>query len=284
MTSGFTSLPLPVVPDAAAPGSFAHPVTHPVARPAPPDLGFDADPEEEDLLPGLLPGLPAPPAPLPTPGGPYGSPGATANGLPPGSGGPDRNNRHKILVDRRLLFAGVGALVALVVLFGALALAAGESDSSIDAAPAIATASPVGGPVGDAREALRAMLNPAVMSGCTTPTRSDSAYADATLTCKAPGNRQVAAFHFANRSALDRQIGAREAFYSDEGSCDDGQQSSERWTSPTDKPGGTRLCYFFANHFYEFWSSDTQLVAFSVDDPDPARLNSWWHSFDPLRH
>ncbi|MCM3887606.1 hypothetical protein [Frankia sp. R82] len=237
------------------------------------------------MLPGLLPGLPAAPTPL-APGGPFGSTEPPDGSLTPQSGAADRADRNKILVDRRLLFAGTGVLLALVLLFGILAFSGGDSTDtpSVGAAPTTATASPGGRPVGDAREALRALLNPAVLTGCTAPTRSDSAYADATLICRAAsGDRQVSAFHFPNRSALDRQIGAREAFYSDEGACDDGQQSSERWTSPTDKAGGTRLCYFFANHFYEFWTSDSQLVAFSVDDSDAARLNVWWHSFDPLR-
>lgn len=126
------------------------------------------------------------------------------------------------------------------------------------------------------------MLDPTAMSGCTTPQRSDSVYADASLTCRTPTGITVSAFHYPNRAAMDRQIGAREAFYLDEGNCDDGQQSTERWTSPAHPVGGNRLCYFFAKRFYEFWTYDDKLVAFSTDELDAARLNAWWHTFDPL--
>ncbi|MCK9893843.1 hypothetical protein [Frankia sp. AgB32] len=229
------------------------------------------------MLPGLLPGLP------PEPGTSPRAPAPTPEDLRRPAA-----DRHKVLVDRRLLAAGGALAVVLIVVFGILAFAAG-GDTKTAAAPAGPTPAAPGGaasaaPAGNPQDRLRAMLNPTALTDCTAPTRSDSAYADATLNCKASSGGNVSAFSFPNRSAVDRQIGAREAFYVDEGNCDDGQQSTERWTSPTDRVGGNRLCYFFARRFYEFWTYDDKLVAFSTDDPDAAQLNTWWHTFDPLRH
>ncbi|WP_261562247.1 hypothetical protein, partial [Frankia tisae] len=199
---------------------------------------------------------------------------------------------HMVLVDRRLLAGGGGLLLVLVIVFGVLAFTGGNGGGPVAAAvparPAgagTASAAPGtgGGAGGSPREVLRSLLNPTVMTGCTTPAHSDSAYADATLICKTPSGMEVRAFHFPNRSALDRQIGARETFYTDEGNCDDGQQSSEQWSSPAETGGGSRLCYFYANRFYEFWTYDSRLIAFTADDPAAAHINDWWHSFDPLR-
>ncbi|SNQ46401.1 conserved hypothetical protein [Frankia canadensis] len=266
------SIPLPVVPG-----------TDPFGLP-PAAAARDTEPGRADSLPGLLPGLPPEPVP-PAPGG-FGAPDPTGR-LSPGRPTADR---HKVLVDRRLLFAGGGILMALVILFGALAFTGGDGDSdaarpgTTPAGSASPSASPDGQSTGDPRDALRSALNPTVMTGCAAPQRSDSAYADATLSCRTPAGIEVTAFHFPNRSAVDRQIGARETYYVDEGNCDDGQQSSERWSSSAQRAGGNRLCYFFANRFYEFWTYDDSLVAFSVDDAEAGHLNAWWHSFDPLRH
>ncbi|MCL9757704.1 hypothetical protein [Frankia sp. AiPa1] len=219
---------------------------------------------------------------MPTADGPFGSPlpSPLPTGVPAGTAGPDGADRNKIAIDRRLLFAGAGVLLVLVVVFASLTFLGGNSSGPTAEA---AAGAPAPAASGNPRDALRAQLNQTVMTGCTAPARSDSAYADATLNCQTPGGVKVSAFHFPNRSAVDRQIGAREAFYFDEGNCDDGQQSSERWSSP-EAGGGDRLCYFYAKNFYEFWTYDNRLIAFSVDDVDAGRLNSWWHSFDPLRH
>ncbi len=261
-------------PPGAVPGrDNAFPL--PAAPTAPvPDRGRPAS------LPGLLPGLPPPAGDGSEP---------TAGGAREGARRPAAD-RNKVLVDRRLLIGGGGLLLVLVIVFGVLAFTGGngggESTTAAQGRPAGAGTATTGTGAeagGDPREILRSLLNPAVMTGCTAPARSDSAYADATLICKAPSGMEVSAFHFPNRSALDRQIGARETFYFDEGNCDDGQQSSERWSSPADATGGSRLCYFFANRFYEFWTYDDHLIAFSADDPTAARINDWWHSFTPLR-
>jgi hypothetical protein len=229
-----------------------------------------------------------------------------ADGFEPAAGGAGQDarrataDRNKVLVDRRLLIGGGGLLLVLVIVFGVLAFTGGNggnggsggsgasvTDTAGGRPAGAGTANAIPGPAGQTGgnplESLRSLLNPAVMTACAAPARSDSAYADATLICKAPSGMEVTAFHFPNRSALDRQIGARETFYFDEGNCDDGQQSSERWSSPADATGGSRLCYFFANRFYEFWTYDDHLIGFSADDPTVARINDWWHSFDPLR-
>ncbi len=263
-------LPLPEVPALDALGR------------APAGYGSGA-PGGDDVasLPGLLPGLPPEPTPSPR-GAPTPTPTAEDRRRPAA-------NRHKVLIDRRLLAAGGALAVVLIVVFGVLAFAAG-GDTSAGASPAGPTPAPAGsgaasaGPAGSPQDRLRALLNPTALTDCSAPPRSDSAYADATLICKAPSGRSVTAFGFPNRSAVDRQIGAREAFYVDEGNCDDGQQSTERWTSGADKAGGDRLCYFFAKRFYEFWTYDDKLVAFSTDDADATQLNTWWHTFDPVRH
>jgi hypothetical protein len=272
------SLPLPVVPGGDV---FGLP---PAAAPRPGQVAA-----RTDALPGLLPGLPPKPTPPPPP--------------PPSPASPDRPelagrtpadralaDRHKVLVDRRLLIAGGGILVVLVILFGILAFTGSDSDAATDRPAAAAPARPTA-PAGQGQPAagnpsavLRSLLNPTMMTGCTAPRRSDSAYADATLNCRTPAGIEVTAFHFPNRSAVDRQIGARETYYYDEGNCDDGQQSSEQWSSSAHRAGGSRLCYIFANRFYEFWTYNDQPVAFSVDDGDAGRLNAWWHTFDPLRH
>ncbi|KJE24192.1 hypothetical protein FF36_01595 [Frankia torreyi] len=274
-------------PPVAAPGrDDALPVPNALTAPAP-DRGRSAS------LPGLLPGLPPQGADSSEPATSGAGEGALRTGAD--RTGADRNaDRNKVLVDRRLLIGGGGLLLALVIVFGVLAFTGGKGSGgeSVTAAaqgrPAgagTATAAPgtAGRAGGNPRDVLRSLLNPAVMTGCADPGRSDSAYADATLLCKTPSGMEVTAFHFPNRSALDRQIGARETFYTDEGNCDDGQQSSERWSSPAEATGGNRLCYFFANRFYEFWTYDDHLIAFSADDPTAARMNDWWHSFDPLR-
>ncbi|WP_462187320.1 MULTISPECIES: hypothetical protein [unclassified Frankia] len=192
-------------------------------------------------------------------------------------------------MDRRLLFAGGGLLLALVILLGVVVFT-GEDGTDTTSGQSVATTSATGAsgnggqPAGNPQEILRSLLNPVVMTGCAVPTHRDSAYADAALVCKDPSGIEVTAFHFPSQSAMDRQIGARETYYYDEGNCDDGQQSSERWSSPAESTGGTRLCYFFAKRFYEFWTYDDYRIAFSADDQDPGNLNRWWKSFDPLRH
>ncbi|WP_261575692.1 hypothetical protein [Frankia gtarii] len=242
-----------------------------------------SNPGRSSSLPGLQPGLP------PQSGDGY----APATGERREGAHQPAAGRHMVLVDRRLLAGGGGLLLVLVIVFGVLAFTGGNGsgDSIAAAVPArpaeagTASAAPGtgGGAGGSPPEVLRSLLNPAVMTGCTTPAHSDSAYADATLICKTPSGMEVRAFHFPNRSALDRQIGARETFYTDEGNCDDGQQSSEQWNSPAEASGGSRLCYFYANRFYEFWTYDSRLIAFTADDPAAAHINDWWHSFDPLR-
>jgi hypothetical protein len=231
-----------------------------------------------ESLPGLLPGLP--PAPAPDPHAPIvPAPDVTRRSTA---------DRHKILVDRRLLLAVGGLMLVLVIVFGVLTFTGGGGHAAAAQSTGAGADSSGSGvderSTGNPRDILRSMLNPTVMTGCTTPARSDSAYADATLNCRSASGMQVSAFHFPNRSAVDRQIGARETYYYDEGNCDDGQQSSERWSTASEKVGGNRLCYFFANRFYEFWTYDDKLVAFSADDADAGRLNAWWRSFDPLRH
>ncbi|ETA04112.1 hypothetical protein ThrDRAFT_00414 [Frankia casuarinae] len=255
-------------------------------------LGAPADSRRPSSLPGLLPGLPPEPPVHPTgiPAGAAG-PGLTERAVAPLAPMAKRGtaSRHEVSVDRRLLFAGGGLLLTLVILLGVVVFTGGDgadttSGQSVARTSTIEASGSGGQPAGNPQEILRSLLNPVVMTGCAVPAHRDSAYADAALVCKDSSGIEVTAFHFPSQSAMDRQIGARETYYYDEGNCDDGQQSSEQWSSPAESTGGTRLCYFFAKRFYEFWTYDDYRIAFSADDQDPGNLNRWWKSFDPLRH
>jgi hypothetical protein len=131
---------------------------------------------------------------------------------------------------------------------------------------------------------LRALLNPLVLSHCTAPRSSDSRYADATLRCTASGGMQVTAYHFPSDAALDKQIGAKATYFQDQGNCDDGKESEERWSSPQAPSGGVRLCYFYAEKFVTFWTYDEDRIAFLAQNPDPKGLARWWRAFDPVKH
>ncbi|WP_131802440.1 hypothetical protein [Parafrankia soli] len=230
-------------------------------------------------------------------GYPAGSEYPSGSGLPPaGDGGqvPEPAGRPSRSV---IIIAAVAAVIVIGAVIGIVLATRGDDSAETTAtsippaAAGVPTDIPGEAPAGQQptpqtsspEDTLRSLLNPVTMTGCETPPVSDGAYADATLQCVGAEGVTVTAYHFPDHSALDRQIGARETYYTDVGNCDDGQQSSEEWNSPLEPNGGSRLCYLFAQRFITFWTIDDDLVAFSASDSDPKRLVTWWQTFDPIR-
>ncbi|WP_195905242.1 hypothetical protein [Parafrankia elaeagni] len=284
--------------------------------PSPPPSYLDS-PSGGGLLPAIPPRITSPGGPLggepparagqAGPGHAPGAPGASGAsgasgppGRPGGFGGPGAPDGSGSSPRRPQALTVVAAAAAVVVVVAVVGIILGtRTDSGGDTtsaapAPTGAAAGPAD-PAGAApapgapaprlspEDTLRGLLNPATMTGCSTPAQSDSLYADATLSCIGAGGVEVLAFHFPDRSALERQIGARATYYADTGNCDDGRESAEEWTSPQEPNGGARLCYKYADRFVTLWSISDSLVAFTASDQNPARLIAWWHGFDPIR-
>ncbi|MCK9902717.1 hypothetical protein CC117_25080 [Parafrankia colletiae] len=274
--------------------------------PSPPPSYLDS-PSGGGLLPAIPPRITSPGGPLggepparvgqagpghaPGTSGAPGTPGGFAGpGAPDGSGSSPR--RPQVLT----LIAAAAAIVVVIAVVGIiLGTRTDSGGDTTSAAPAPAgptgPADPAGaGPAPGAppsqlspEDTLRGLLNTVTMTGCSASAQSDIIYADATLSCIGAGGIEVLAFHFPDRSALERQVGARATYYADAGNCDSGQESAEEWTSLQEPNGGARLCYKYADRFVTFWSISDSLVAFAASDPNPARLIAWWHGFDPIR-
>ncbi|MEX5633015.1 hypothetical protein AB1460_10490, partial [Parafrankia sp. FMc2] len=275
--------------------------------PSPPPSYLDS-PSGGGLLPAIPPRITSPGGPLggeppartgqAGPGHTHGAAGAP--GMPGGFAGPGTPDRSGSSPRRPQALTVIAAAAAVVVVVAVVGIILGtRTDSGGDTtsaapAPTGTAAGPVdpagaapapGGPAPQLspEDTLRGLLNPATMTGCSTPAQSDSLYADATLSCIGAGGIEVLAFHFPDRSALERQIGARATYYADAGNCDDGRESAEEWTSLQEPNGGARLCYKYADRFVTLWSISDSLVAFTASETNPARLIAWWHGFDPIR-
>lgn len=286
IVGGLRTGPHPLLPPPSSAFTGGRPLAPPASQPPRP----------------VPPGQPHPPGPLPVRGEMLLDTGLL--------GAPDESSELEGQTARRgdrfKIIAGVTAAAVLVgaAVVGGIALTGGgeetttaspapsapvgesggaprnaPEDAPADAAPETAPAEPTGSP----EEVLRAVLNPVTMTGCQAPETGEGRYTDAALRCTSLDGVEVTAYHFPSRSALDRRIGAQEAYYNDEGTCDDLQQSMEEWSSPAEPGGGTRLCYYYADLFVTFWTIDDERLAFTASDPDPARLMAWWRNFDPIR-
>lgn len=280
-------------PPLPPPGRISDGPSWPAPTPTP---NYADSPSGGGLLPAIPPRITSPGGPLAGLGGPDFPPRPGPDRPDrPGPGGTSEPPRRR--AGALAVIAGVAAVVVIGAIIGIVVTTRGPDDAAttpVASAPANAVAplgptdgaspeQPSAPPAGNPEDALRALLNPVTMTGCEAPQRSDSSYADATLRCIGAEGVEVLAYHFPDRSALDRQIGARETYYTDSGNCDDGQESSEQWSSPQEPNGGTRLCYRYADQFVTLWSINDSLVAFAAADQDPGRLIAWWRGFDPIR-
>ncbi|MBX6389260.1 MAG: hypothetical protein IRZ08_09730, partial [Frankia sp.] len=222
-------------------------------QPTVPPLGFPPSPPTGPLsLPGMSP------------------PAGAGQPRPPARGG------------RALTVVLIAAVAVLAVAVGVLSflLVTGDSDDG-DGGAAAPAAPEVTGPPG---EALRALLNPETMTNCEdVDPRAESRYPDAAVRCTTPDGVVVRAFHYPDRSAADRHFGALAAFVVDQGDCEAGQPSEERWSQPSGDAGGSLLCYYFAENFLVFWTYDDLPVAFITEGTDARALAAWRRDFDPVQ-
>ncbi|WP_207770174.1 hypothetical protein [Frankia canadensis] len=163
--------------------------------------------------------------------------------------------------------------------------AAGPSASGGSARPAgRATPEPSG--TLDATDAhLVAMLRPFAVTDCHTAPRG--AGVSAAVDCvpgvstaaAAPG--AVSVVRYTDAATLRADVGRRSAALTDVGECSRGQTSIERWAHSS-RRRGTFLCSAVPDRFSVFWTVDDELLGFSAEDSDAARLLAWWRDYDPV--
>lgn len=134
-----------------------------------------------------------------------------------------------------------------------------------------------------ADQALRALLNPVTMTRCIrVDPAANSTYPDAAVRCAASDGRFVYAWHFPDRSALDRRLDLLTVNVPTPGSCDAGAPAVGRWIPPQGGQGGALLCFWANRQFVVLWAYDAVPVAVSVQGSNAVTLVRWWRGFDPL--
>ncbi len=168
------------------------------------------------------------------------------------------------------------------------AIPTGPADTSRPTSSASASASPSARGTADgltvAQRRLRALLDPAEMTGCKANPDAEDADIDASLTCTASNGTTVIAFHYYTARSLRNDVDYRSSQIDNEGSCRNGRSSVGTWQVDGDSSidVGALLCYYHSGQFVMFWSYDLDLVSFGAADTDAATLYQWWKRFEPL--
>ncbi|CAO5242642.1 hypothetical protein [Frankia sp. AgKG'84/4] len=211
-------------------------------------------------------------------------------------GGGSRQRRGRPGRRRTVLLATVAVLVVLGAAVATGLTLTGGSESNGRASPGPAASRPARDSSGpsvlptatatlDAADAgLLAVLRPFAVTDCQPGARDESV--TASLRC-APGSgvagapARISIVRYADAAALRADVGRRSAALADTGDCGRGQSSVERWTHSS-RRRGTFLCEAAPGRFAVTWTVDDELLGFTTEDSDAARLLAWWRDFDPV--
>jgi hypothetical protein len=119
------------------------------------------------------------------------------------------------------------------------------------------------------------------MTDCEPNPGGESAQVDAALFCTADDGRLVAAYHFFNSTALNRDVEFRKRSVTGSGKCENGQDEAFGWNFSGPQVG-TAVCFHSQQNFVIFWTYDAKLVGFQSLDKDPTTIYQWWRNFDPV--
>jgi hypothetical protein len=107
---------------------------------------------------------------------------------------------------------------------------------------------------------------------------------DSSVLCTTNDGHNVAAYHFFDSDALATDTRNRERNVVDNGDCEKGASSVQKWDYNDGVAQGSLLCYFSDdNDFVIYWTYDSKLVSFLTLGPNATALYQWWSKFEPVQ-